>query len=250
MSYTTLSLIHSRRFAGTKAPRKPLSLAATLVWGTAGIAALMIFWITGQLPWQLGSHPVLVLVSFGHVAALTMVMTALWFHGLPVRDTLALPSLRWRDVSRGALFGVLGYLLLFFVYALIPLIQSALGGSAGVPAFLPPRLDGAGLTLVSLWFGMVVAAPIAEELLFRGLIYRGLSDSRLGALGAVVLTSIAFGLVHYPGFGWPRVIGTACIGLLFGWLRWHGGNTWAGMVAHAVMNLMGAALLTVFVLVS
>jgi membrane protease YdiL (CAAX protease family) len=249
----THGVAHSRPLARSVAAGKPLGLGAMLLWSLAGIAALMLFWLTGQLPmaWmQLGSYPVLVLVSFGHVATVAVVVAALRLHGLPLRDTLALPALRWRDISRGALFGVLGYLVLFFVYALIPLVQSALGGGAGVPAFLPPRLDGAGLTLASIWFGMVVAAPIAEELLFRGLLYRGLADSRLGAFGAVVLTSIAFGLVHYPGFGWPRVVGTACVGLLFGWLRWYSGNTGTGIVAHAVMNLMGAALLTVFVLVS
>ena len=213
----------------------------------------MVFWITGQLPmpWmQLGSYPVLVVISFGHVATVAVVVAALWFHGLPLRGTLALPALRWRDVRCGALFGVLGYLVLFFVYALVPLIQSALGGGTDVPAIMPPRVDGTALMLMTIWFGMVIAAPIAEELLFRGLMYRGLADTRLGAFGAVVLTSIAFGLVHAPGFGWPRVVATACVGLLFGWLRWHSGNTGTGIVAHAVMNLMGAALLTVFVLVS
>jgi membrane protease YdiL (CAAX protease family) len=260
MSDVAVSLAHhafeSRRPVAASTPQKPvglLGLGATLAWGAAGMAALMIFWITGQLPapWmRLESYPLLVVLSFGHIAVVAVVMAALSGRALPFRDYLALPSLRWRDVKSGAMYGLLAYLALSVIYALIPLVQSAFGGGVGALAFVPPRIDGSGLTLLSIWIGMVIAAPIAEELLFRGLIYRGLADSRLGAFGAVVITSLAFGLVHCPGFGWPRVAGTACIGLLFGWVRWHTGNTWVAMVAHAVMNVMGATLLTVFVLVS
>src|SRR5262249_10625676 len=124
------------------------------------------------------------------------------------------------------------------------------GGGVRALPLMPPEIDGTAFKLVSLWIGMVIAAPIAEEILFRGLIYRGLAESRLGALCAVRVTSLAFGLMHAPGFGWPRVVSTACVGLLLGWLRWHTGNTSVGIVAHAVTNLMGAMMLTVMVLVS
>jgi len=140
MSDAAVSLGHpvadSRPFVSAPASGKRLGLGATLVWGAAGIAGLMTFWITGRLPmrWmQLDSYPALVLLSFGHIAAVAVVAAALWSHALPLRDYLALPALRWRDVRRGALFGVLGYLVLFVTYPLILLIQSALGGGPSVP---------------------------------------------------------------------------------------------------------------------
>jgi membrane protease YdiL (CAAX protease family) len=219
------------------------------------MAALMIFWLTAQLPpalhWlSLSSYPGLVLVSFGHIATVAVVTAALWSQRLPFRDTLALPALRWRDVGNGIVYGLLAYLVLCVVNALIPLVQSALGGGVAALPFEPPQVGGTAFTLVTIWIGMVIAAPVAEELLFRGLIYRGLAASRLGGLGAVLVSSLAFGLVHAPAFGWPRVVATGCVGLLLGWLRWQTGNTAIGIMAHAVMNLMGAMLLTVMVLVS
>jgi len=236
-------------------PSRRLGLWPTLLWGAVGNAAIMIFWLTAQLPqslqWlNLANHPVLVVVSFGHVAAVAVVALALWWHRLPFRSTLALSALRWRDVRSGIVFGLLAYLVLCVVYALIPFIQSALGGGVSPLPSVPLDIDGTAFTLVTIWIGMVIAAPIAEEILHRGLIYRGLADTRFGAFGAILLTSLVFGLGHAPGFGWPRVVGTTCVGLLLGWLRWHTGNTSVGIVAHAVMNLMGAMMLTVMVLVS
>jgi membrane protease YdiL (CAAX protease family) len=259
MSDTAIALTYGALKSGpavaTTAPGKRLGLAATFIWGAAGIAALMIFWLSAQLPqalhWlSLSSYPVLVLVSFGHIAAVAVVAAALWSHRLPFRDTLALLALRGRDVGSGIVYGLLALLVLCVVNALIPLVQSALGGGVAALPFTPPQIGGTAFTLVTLWIGMVIAAPIAEELLFRGLLYRGLVDTRLGAFGAVLVTSLAFGIVHAPGFGWPRMVSTACVGLLLGWLRWQTGNTVIGIVAHAVMNLMGALLLTAFVLVS
>jgi membrane protease YdiL (CAAX protease family) len=251
----TYGALKSEPRANTAAPGQRLGLWATLIWGAAGIAALMIFWLTAQLPPALhwlspSNYPVLVVVSFGHVAVVAVVAAALWSHGLPFRATLALPALRWRDVRSGIGCGLLAFLLLSVIYAVIPLVQSALGGGVAARAFEPPPIDGTAFTLVTLWIGMVIAAPIAEELLFRGLLYRGLADTRFGAFGAILVTSLAFGLVHAPGFGWPRVVGTACVGLLLGWLRAHTGNTFVAIVAHAAMNLMGALLLTAFVLAS
>ena len=58
-----------------------------------------------------------------------------------------------------------------------------------------------------VWIMMVVAAPVAEEILYRGFFYRGLRATRLGVAGTILVTSVAFGLLHkVGGFGWDRVV--------------------------------------------
>ena len=105
------------------------------------------------------------------------------------------------------------------------------------------------LSLASYWFLLVVAAPIVEEMLFRGLLYRGL-EAKVGALITIMITSVLFGMVHYLGFGWPRAVATGCLGLLFGIIRWRTGNTTAAMVTHATINFAAASLGTAMVLIA
>ena len=47
-----------------------------------------------------------------------------------------------------------------------------------------------------LWLAVIVAAPLFEELLFRGFLFHGLERGRLGAAGAVVITSLAWTVIH------------------------------------------------------
>ncbi|MFX6031676.1 CPBP family intramembrane glutamic endopeptidase, partial [Acinetobacter baumannii] len=55
------------------------------------------------------------------------------------------------------------------------------------------QADGA-LWLLVLAF--CVAAPISEELLARGFLYRGWSESFLGVPGAILLSSLVWTIVH------------------------------------------------------
>jgi uncharacterized protein len=52
-------------------------------------------------------------------------------------------------------------------------------------------------------------APLAEEFFFRGFLFRVLHE-RIGALAGVVITGLAFGLVHLPSGDW---IGTIILSL-------------------------------------
>ena len=85
---------------------------------------------------------------------------------------------------------------------------------------------------------MVVGAPLAEELVFRGIIQSRLERS-LPAWIAVVLQAVLFGLIH----GTPVQIGYAFImGLLFGLLRWRTGSILPTLAAHAAFNAMNDPL--------
>ena len=47
-----------------------------------------------------------------------------------------------------------------------------------------------------LWIAMVVAAPVFEELFFRGFLLEGFRRSFMGTMGAVVLTSLLWAVIH------------------------------------------------------
>lgn len=95
----------------------------------------------------------------------------------------------------------------------------------------------------SLELGMAVAGTtlvFVEESIYRGYALP-FFESRWGTFSAVIVTSAAFGLLHW-GNGPSAIVITACIGALlagiFVWRR----NLVAGTAAHALYNL--AVLLT------
>lgn len=90
----------------------------------------------------------------------------------------------------------------------------------------------------SLEVGMAMAATLlvfVEESIYRGYALPFFED-RWGTLGAVLVTSAAFGLLHW-GNGPEAIVVTAALGALlagiFVWRR----NLMAGTVAHALYNL-------------
>ncbi|MGE3459442.1 MAG: myxosortase family intramembrane protease, partial [Kofleriaceae bacterium] len=91
---------------------------------------------------------------------------------------------------------------------------------------------------------VVVALP--EELLFRGFLL-GLLEQRFppkrrilgGGVGlALVLSSLAFAVIHLPKDGDPRALATFFPGLLFGWMRSATGSILAPTVTHASSNIL------------
>jgi uncharacterized protein len=81
---------------------------------------------------------------------------------------------------------------------------------------------------------IAVGAPVSEELLFRGFLFSGLAKSRLGVLGASLITTALWTLVHgYSLFGLIEVM---AIGLYFCWLLVRTGSLWVTLFCHAVYN--------------
>jgi membrane protease YdiL (CAAX protease family) len=98
--------------------------------------------------------------------------------------------------------------------------------------------DAAGVVL--LFVSFVVVAPIAEEVLFRGVILRSLLP-RLGVVGAVVVQALVFAGLHWdpsrPEVIIP-VIGLVVVGLVFGFLAAKRGSLGLPIMLHAGVNLL------------
>jgi membrane protease YdiL (CAAX protease family) len=84
--------------------------------------------------------------------------------------------------------------------------------------------------------GLALLAGVAEEALFRRLLYDRLL--RFGVVTAVAGTAVAFALVHLPAYGlvaMPVDLGAA---LLLSWQRYASGRWTVPAVTHAVANLL------------
>jgi membrane protease YdiL (CAAX protease family) len=181
------------------------------------------------------------------VGTVVLIIAAVRRSGLRAAEYLGLVRPRVRDVLRGIGWGVLAWI------ALVMIMLAFNGMKAPAhPNPLPTfeELTGVGRLpfLLSLWLSLLVAAPVAEEILFRGFLYRGLVGP-LGTASTIVLTSIVFGVLHKYGFGWDKVVAITLFGFLLGWLRYRHGATTVPIVAHATLNFIQSSILTIGVLV-
>ncbi|HVI38193.1 MAG TPA: CPBP family intramembrane glutamic endopeptidase [Gaiellales bacterium] len=109
----------------------------------------------------------------------------------------------------------------------------ALARHAVIGGGVVPPTDG-----YARWAVFVVAVAVAEEALLRGSLYRAI-EQQAGDTLAIAVTSIAFGLLHAPVYGWGVVPLDIAVGVWFGTLRALAGSVTAPAVAHAVADLAG-----------
>ncbi len=91
-----------------------------------------------------------------------------------------------------------------------------------------------GLIVNLLMIG--VLAAIGEELIFRGLFQRLLSDMFKNTHIAILVTALLFSAFHFQFFSFlPRFI----LGIILGYLMYLGRSIWFPIIAHFVNNAMG-----------
>ena len=91
---------------------------------------------------------------------------------------------------------------------------------------------------------IVVAAPISEEVFFRGFIFGGLRH-RMSFPVAAVLSGAIFGLFHFTGPGSFGVVPQlALLGFVLAWLYEETGSIYPTIGVHAVNNALAFAILT------
>lgn len=79
---------------------------------------------------------------------------------------------------------------------------------------------------------LCLAAPLAEELVFRGAVQGALQP--LGS-GAVLISAVLFAAQHNGAAG---MLYALCMGLALGWLREQSGSILPGMLLHILNNLL------------
>jgi uncharacterized protein len=84
--------------------------------------------------------------------------------------------------------------------------------------------------------GVVLGAPVAEELLFRGFLFSALLPTRLGKTGTVLITAALWALAHAGPAPWVIVTGIFLMGIVLGVVLLRFGSLWVTIVLHALWN--------------
>jgi membrane protease YdiL (CAAX protease family) len=112
--------------------------------------------------------------------------------------------------------------------------------SAGVVEKVLADLSDEPLLFALAFPGVTIAVPIVEEFVFRGALFSALRHSWFGKVGAVVLTSAAWALIHALGAPWLFVFVIFIMGLALGWLLLRFGSLTVTIVAHACWNMFSS----------
>lgn len=173
---------------------------------------------------------------------LIVALALLMWRGLPAHERrLALA----RKHSRGGAVGQGVNIGIGLVIGALAVIAAATLVDDG----LRERIEDVEADLGSAWWqvllvviALVVLAPLGEELLFRGLLLRGLVR-RVRFWPAAVLSGLVFAAAHADVYTlWPRAITLAATGVVLAWLyRWRG--FLASVTAHATVNAVAAVAL-------
>jgi membrane protease YdiL (CAAX protease family) len=99
--------------------------------------------------------------------------------------------------------------------------------------------DKGGALLLLVAFSL--AAPMSEEVLARGFLYRGWSQTFLRIPGAILLSSLVWTVVHiqYDIYFLAEVFS---IGVWFGYMRYRANSLWLTIVLHALNNMTAVVL--------
>jgi membrane protease YdiL (CAAX protease family) len=105
--------------------------------------------------------------------------------------------------------------------------------------------------VIALLIMAVIAAPFVEELVFRGVVLRGLA-SRTSVPIAVGLQAVAFGVVHAdPSWGWRNiglVMVLSAVGAVLGGAAVLVRRLAPSMIAHGIINAVALTLVLTGVL--
>jgi CAAX protease family protein len=200
-------------------------------FGPLGIVAILLILLIGNV--ILGRFLVLPLGG-------VLVLGWAWLSRTPWSELgYARPASWARTVAGGVALGVAFKLLMKAV--VMPLlgadpINQAYHFLAGNRSLLPVAV-----------FSMIVGAGFGEETLFRGFAFERLGKlfgPGAGAKTAIVaITSVWFGLVHYPVQGLAGAEQALIVGLVFGTIFAATRSLWMLMCAHAAFDLTALAII-------
>ncbi len=172
----------------------------------------------------------------------------MWYiHTLPWGARTGLdPHPRARDFAAGML-GMLAVLPIMGVATLASTLAAYWITGAPPPEVAHETLremqaaPGSVRTLASI-AGATVLAPVAEEVLFRGLLQSGVLRLTGRAWPAIVVTSAAFAAVHIGVAEWHALGALFVLGVCLGVAYERTGRLWIPITMHALFNAANIAL--------
>lgn len=204
----------------------------------------VIGWLTYQFVARLSANPerapTISLFAIQFLTAINLMIAAL----LPVvltdggRRRLAEIGLSWERLDRQVIVGGIGFLAAVWPTGMLLLASRAWRSVETQHALLRALQTASDGELIA-WvvISAVIAAPLAEELLFR-VVLQGWLSERLPGPAAIGITAVIFALVH----GWRDALPLVPLSLILGYVYDQTRRYWSCVAIHALFNAAFLAL--------
>ena len=152
---------------------------------------------------------------------------------------------RLRESAVGVGWGFLLEIIAVATGALVSvLIESLTGQTVESPEQVSPDLRGWGIVILVVL--AVIVAPVVEEFVFRGLLFRSVAD-RYGFWIGALASAVPFGLTHVAVGAavdlWALRFTLMVVGAVLAWIHWRRRNLLANIVAHSTFNVIGVVVI-------
>lgn len=166
--------------------------------------------------------------------------------GATVGNSLLLRSAHWRTWQY-TLFALLTVGTLIVLQQILFYLTALFGVAPDDPMRDLEKLREAfGLnepgTVIVMALLAVIFAPLAEEFVFRGMLFAAFQKTRLGVIGSAILLSALWAVLHW-GYSSQNLVALFGLGLLFAYIVWRTGSLWPAIVGHGANNLVAVVVL-------
>ena len=166
--------------------------------------------------------PLVVAAILGELALLAMPVLAMVVLG----KQLGVTRTRWRFVAGAALIGTSAWYLNLRLLELLPIPE-------GEAEHLRRVVEQPSLVVTML--AIAVLPAVCEEVLFRGVLFRGLA-TRFVPWAACLMSAAVFAAYH---MNLGQLVPTFLIGIVLAWLTHRAQSVVPAMVAHLLNNIAG-----------
>jgi membrane protease YdiL (CAAX protease family) len=218
-----------------------LTLVAMVVYLVVAVVAVLVLFVVELVrnprldvqAWAAQAEANGDLLSIGTWSATFAVVPLVLLFARVVSGPFAREHLGLRANGFGSL---IRWILIIFVYLAMIDGFTWLIGRDVVPDWMIETYAAAQMPIL-LWLTLIVAAPVGEELLFRGFLFPGLGRSRLGPIGAAIISSLLWACLHLQ-YDWYGISSIFLGGLVLAAARRSSGSLYPCIAMHAVMNLV------------
>lgn len=210
-------------------------------WILLGATLLLVNVFNIEINYSASLQTVLSAIVYVIDLIITIGIPAIIFCEKPTRDSLGLRGLfTWTDIG----MGVIGFILSMIGALIVGAIAVAIFPWIDMEQAQEIGYDNiSGFKDMAMAFlALVVIAPVAEEIVFRGWLY-GKLRRHTWAIPAILLTSIAFGVAHGQ---WNVGITVGVMSVFMCLIREMTGTVYGGMIVHMLKNGLAFYMLFIY----